>query len=71
MKPTSIRYRGYQIIIQSPDDPADRCGVVIWPPGKRAPIPMPSYVSEDAAIRVARRTVDQLLDSTEAPPEAI
>jgi hypothetical protein len=58
----AIRYRRYQLVIQSPTERAGRWRVLVWPPSKDPPTIMPMCESEETAIRDARKTVDRILD---------
>ena len=67
MTTTAIVYRGYEIIITSPVDPAGQWRVLIWRLQQGPPIPMPAYASEDEAMQAARSAIDQRLIAGMAP----
>jgi hypothetical protein len=66
----TVKYRGYQFVIQPPITPEGQWRVLIWPPGRASPIPMPTFASEDDTIQAAQGTVDRELDGPNSTPTA-
>jgi hypothetical protein len=63
----TVGYRGYEIIVNPPAGPMAGWRILIWPPRRAPPIPMPTYPSEDEALQAARGAVDQELDGPGLP----
>ena len=62
----TVRYRGYQLVIQPPLSAIGRWHALVWPPSKEPPTIMPAQESEESAVRDAQKAVDRMLSEADA-----
>lgn len=61
MATKTVKHRGYEIVISSPDNDGSRWRVVISPPDKSEPLTMPTFATEESATEEAMATVNEVL----------